>query len=261
MTYRETDEILRRHLAMLQDWPCGPGCSKCCEESFFLINSLEFKVIQKHLQTWNNYHLSRLQERMERAISRLQKYHPKLIKFLDSIEINRHILSKGEYSKLFHVYDSLCQQVKNVPCPFLHHNMCSIYEVRPMVCRTYGLTFDTLEERGIIKYNVCDKLNNPNAKSRLLDGIYLGIEINILRYNQDWWPLPIWLYRAMPDLTFIPNEWREFRDDVLTLDEFRLLQRYFRRNPKTVHFDKADQEAAEQIISRLNNRPNSPRKP
>lgn len=254
LIYQEIDEAIRQHFSTIDEWPCGPGCSKCCEENLFLITSLEFKVIQKHLKTWNTYHLSRLQERVERAISRLQRNHPQLIRFIVHLEANRHQLSKVDHRELFETYDSLCQTVKDLPCPFLYKNRCSIYEYRPLVCRIYGQTYDYVRERGIVKYYTCARLSNAHAKSCLLDGTYLGIEINLIRYNRDWYPLPVWLAKAMPDVTAIPNEWREFEDDVLTLDDFRLLQRYLRRNTQIDTYDPVDQELAQQIINRLTNR-------
>ncbi len=255
LIYRGIDEAIREHFSTIDEWPCGPGCSRCCEENLFLITSLEFKVIQKHLQTWNTYHLSRLQERVKRAIIRLQRNHQQLVRLIVSLDANRHLLSKANHTELFKTYDSLCQAVKDVPCPFLHHNKCSIYECRPIVCRTYGKTFEFAKEQGIIKYNVCTKLSNDHAKSCLLDGTHLGIEISLIRYNRDLFPLPVWLAKAMPDLTSIPNEWREFKDDVLSLDEFRLLQRHLRRDLQADTCDPVDLEAAEQIISRLTNKP------
>ena len=48
------------------------------------------------------------------------------------------------------------QALAGVPCVFLEEGKCSIYEHRPMVCRTYFNVSDTVE--------ICDTIKKPGAK-------------------------------------------------------------------------------------------------
>lgn len=251
--YREADEAIEQHFSKVPNWPCVPGCSRCCEENLFLVGSLEFKVIHKHLLAWSNYHISRLQKRVDRALSRLQNKHQQLFEFMVYIESNRRTLCNKDQLGLMLKYESLCQSVKDVACPFLYHGSCSIYGYRPIVCRTYGKTYDVIEASGLVKYNICEKLNNSSFKSHLLNGTYMGIEIDLLSYNRDRYPLPVWLAKALPNISVIPNEQREFGDPVLSLDEFRLLQKYLRRNKQNA-CDQFEQDLAIKLIQKLTSR-------
>lgn len=71
----------------------------------------------------------------------------------------------------------LIEKYRDVPCPFLVNNECSIYEVRPMVCRTYYNLSEFPE--------LCDTLTFPGQDVPGLDlrTITLADTLNSLMDN------------------------------------------------------------------------------
>ena len=111
----EVDKIISPHTA------CGKGCSHCCNMAVG-ITQWEADRIGKHLGITP-------ESIPEITLSTVDDYH-KQVK----------------------------QSVKdylNVPCPFLDSNECSVYEVRPIACRTcynmsdYPILCDTLNHNGL----------------------------------------------------------------------------------------------------------------
>lgn len=252
LIYKETDEIIKEHFQarQIKEWPCGPGCSECCT-STFTVNSLEFKVIQKHLQGWSVYPISRLQNRLDRFTEKLNKHHPEIAQFLIYIDQNRSTLSQVDSVKFMARYEHALQKAKNIPCPFLDRSLCTIYEYRPLVCRTYGITYEA-PKTSLIKYNVCEKMNLEKCKPFLLDSTYVGLEADLLTYNKDHFPLLIWLDGAIQEgLSNIPNEKRDFEDHYLTIEQFRLSQK-----SKTDYdsFTEEERNEYENIVKIINQR-------
>lgn len=73
-----------------------------------------------------------------------------------------------------------------VPCPFLDAGRCTIYEVRPLACRTYFNMSDTVE--------ICDIVSQPgqsvptlNTKTFMeMSAVSLGLQWSDIR---DWFPI------------------------------------------------------------------------
>ena len=103
-----------------------------------------------------------------------------------------------------------------------------------------------------VKYNVCNNININKYKNMLMDGTFLGTEILAFSYNKDKFPLLIWLCKALPNLTSIPNEHREFINDFLAFDELRLFQKYIKTSPECLTKNEIDN--FNRILNRINQR-------
>lgn len=131
--YRTMDHLLEQNLGR---YPvvCGPGCAHCCNQMVCCTN-LEMDLIAEYLN------VSKSRERRlvkAKAIKRSKKYH----------SLMGH---SGLTTALFweHISSEIRQMLYKRPCPFLRHNKCGIYPVRPPDCRSarvlekrcgYGLT-------------------------------------------------------------------------------------------------------------------------
>jgi hypothetical protein len=96
--------------------PCKKGCSHCCYQTI-IISSWEAEQIAK---------------KTNKKIAEFKGYNPET----DSRE-------------------ELTNRYTGQPCTFLVNNECSIYEVRPFICRTHLSVADD--------FTPCDIKNNPGA--------------------------------------------------------------------------------------------------
>lgn len=99
-----------------ETYQCGKGCSKCCEAQFSIFTS-EADRVRKWFTNLN--HNQRL-----------------------------------ELKVLWSQWRDL--NLKSNRCVFLNENICSIYEARPIICRTQGLPLYFRDEN---KLDIC-QLNN-----------------------------------------------------------------------------------------------------
>ncbi len=117
---------------------CRKGCSYCCvlyiEASvneceaivYYLYNRMDtFFIFLERYPAWR-----RETGRYGDLLLAGMKARMKLRKEKDNIEANRIELSESMMD-----YQSL-----NVSCPFLHNNICTIYEVQPYACATHYVT-------------------------------------------------------------------------------------------------------------------------
>jgi len=92
---------------------CRSGCSICCSNSTYSTSVLEYAYVKKGM---------------------IATFSPEMIK-----------LVKNKAMELLEEKNKLLQEQKDVPymykCPFLIENKCSIYNFRPLICRTFGLLF------------------------------------------------------------------------------------------------------------------------
>lgn len=85
---------------------CKKGCALCCKHSQFPYSLLEMKYLLSGLETLDCSVTDRIEQNLQEILSKKKKFRGK--KFL---------------------YD----------CPFLIDNICSLYNYRGVVCRTFGL--------------------------------------------------------------------------------------------------------------------------
>ena len=112
------DKILERYFDEQKEYIfCKKGCSHCCERGVYPYTELEFKYL---LLGFFKTSLTEQQEIVKRIKELKQEY--------DSCEDKKNF---------------------NHRCPFLDKDgICSVYEYRGVVCRTFGLITYLREEKG-----------------------------------------------------------------------------------------------------------------
>jgi len=79
------------------------------------------------------------------------------ISIIEAEYINKNI----KHSFSFQRYPSISKEHNN-PCPFLINNQCSIYDFRPLVCRTYHVFTDPINcKPGGLSFQYGSATNNP----------------------------------------------------------------------------------------------------
>ena len=108
---------------------CKLGCTHCCRQ-LVAINTFEAEALTAWIQT--------LPESRQQQLA--QRFHQALLKLAAAGLIDRMVnedwLADTESSNQF-ALDYLYQRI---PCPFLEDESCSIYPMRPLVCREYLVT-------------------------------------------------------------------------------------------------------------------------
>lgn len=110
---------------------CKEGCGLCCKFCYYPSSELEYKYIRigmdkifsaEEKETINKKALQIIKDRTE-----FLKTNPNLLDFF---------------------YE----------CPFLSDNSCSIYEYRPILCRSHGLLYKDVENKEKINAPYCKEL-------------------------------------------------------------------------------------------------------
>ncbi len=100
---------------------CKRGCSFCCEEGCYPASNIEYLYIKSAMDRLDKD----LQERIKDEIKRLKEQKEK---------------ERGDKKWLY-------------KCPFLIDNVCSVYNNRLIVCRTFGIPY--FNDEGKIKTPFC----------------------------------------------------------------------------------------------------------
>jgi Fe-S-cluster containining protein len=125
---------------------CRKGCTGCCSDIVLTTNT-EFDLIVYELRKWEPKQLTILFAKTKHAWEMFSEINPDAAEHYSKTRTNDSIL--------FDDIDVALQTIKlPVPCPFLFHDSCSIYPVRPVVCRTHGVTKWGEEE----EFRVCEKI-------------------------------------------------------------------------------------------------------
>ena len=110
---------------------CKEGCSHCCEDGEYPMSKIEFLYL----------------------ISGINKLTPDIV-----IEIEKKIFELKNAKDLHNNNEKFRHE-----CPFLHKNKCSVYQNRPIICRTHGLAFFSKDEQLLVPNCVSLGLNYSNV--------------------------------------------------------------------------------------------------
>lgn len=106
---------------------CKAGCGLCCKTSYYAASEVEYSYVRTGFKNLSED----LQEIIRnRAIQALK---------------DRNMFLKNNPDTLKFSYK----------CPFLINEACSIYEYRPMLCRSHGLIYNDVEKTGKINAPYC----------------------------------------------------------------------------------------------------------
>lgn len=103
------------------DRVCTKGCSICCHQ---VVNV--FKDEAEIIKTYVTNHFTLEQRKITIAIA--EEYIKK---------VNKSFKGKKFTALDFHYKNHKEDCFKGIQCPFLHNNLCAIYEVRPIECRAF----------------------------------------------------------------------------------------------------------------------------
>ena len=90
---------------------CKKGCSYCCKSGNYPVSDIEFQFIELGVMQLDRGRKKAIKKRVERIGKAYRKYQQ---------------LAEPKVPFRYH-------------CPFLFENACTIYQYRPIICRTYGL--------------------------------------------------------------------------------------------------------------------------
>jgi len=107
---------------------CRKGCDACCRQMVPLAPAEVF-ALAAYLDGLAPAKAAAVLERFDQAVEALEE------KGLAEALRNRQGLSAAEMQALDRAYFAA-----QIACPFLEDRACSIHEVRPLVCREYGVT-------------------------------------------------------------------------------------------------------------------------
>ncbi|MBX3303699.1 MAG: YkgJ family cysteine cluster protein [Nitrospira sp.] len=129
--FRKTAHWFERAKAFLLDnLPCCQGCSHCCI-GLFPVTLLDWQEIQRGLASCPANDRKRMEGIAREQVNQLRVAAPRLItnQFVDQ-------WSDEEMDRVIERFNSL-------PCPALESDgRCSVYEFRPLVCRSMGIPPD-----------------------------------------------------------------------------------------------------------------------
>lgn len=141
-------EIERKRSENNVKFICHKGCDNCCS-SYFYVSQIEYFAIKRYLEK-NNADFKQLKEKARIVLDLLKCSHV------------------AEYNKLKSLINDLDEIFDDEAlsyfrqCIFLNKGCCSIYSVRPFICRLHGVSN---------KFVVCDKVYNKSKQmlSKRLD--------------------------------------------------------------------------------------------
>lgn len=166
--------------------PCRKGCSTCCQEnSVFRVTRTEWDLIRDRLESLDPTEVLGLVERTN-AI-----YGP----FRDQMEQ----VSKNWETADFDA-ENLALDGLPVGCPALSGDLCLLYEVRPLICRSYGYMAATI--RGKESLLICKTYGEPfiaGLRDQGMEHVPLpnfepfAKQLTSLNGAREVKPLPLWI--------------------------------------------------------------------
>jgi len=120
--------------------PCRPGCTACCHGPFD-ISAADVLLVRAGVEALPHEQQRAVRQRADALLTRMREAEPGW----DGGAIG----DIGEDR-----FDALADRLADAPCPCLDENgACLIYQYRPLVCRTMGLSMQTRGDR--IIENAC----------------------------------------------------------------------------------------------------------
>ena len=181
---------------------CIAGCSKCCHD-FFFVTEMEFLTVLEYLD-YNKYDISDYVTRAKKVLADIKLKYPLIIDKLDEYMPTTQTSRRPETTFFDDSFNS-----KDLPiCIFVNEeNKCSIYDVRPYVCRGYG----TSETCVFINNNKIDFQEKVNL---ILEGDMLSSSVSEKTIIKRPYPLFYWFAYFLDEKYYdiVITKMRKFRD-------------------------------------------------
>lgn len=160
---RELDEQIYGKVSV----KCKKGCNECCKD-YFGISEVEFAIIMDYL--YGRLGSEKTEEIIKKGISACVDFEKRNPSYFKQLEQNVTGMSGYESMKM----DIVNMPEKQDECLFLDEDGgCSIYAVRPIICRTHGVCYFSKD----VEHAVCDMI--PSYKSNMEN------MLNIDKYEND----------------------------------------------------------------------------
>lgn len=155
---------------------CKKSCNYCCND-YFYISEAEFYIIVYYMYYYKNKaFINNIRDNSMQQYRSLLKLYPKeaqyLSQYIQTQQYKSDIIkfSPGQYMRL------------DKPCPFLINGKCSIYSVRPLVCRAYGTeTGNKISKCNNVRYRGKFSYNKTDDFLRIVNHTFSG-NVVIRRY-------------------------------------------------------------------------------
>lgn len=197
--YQQIDAHIGQHYqahpskALLQ--PCKKGCSFCCSQ-FFEISEGEAMYILSYLEGATTEQKNYYKEMISRTYQHFQK------EYSDFYQKYFAHSNEEPFDEEAYFEEELRYEIR-IPCPFLNsEGACSIYEYRPLICRTTGSSFTTADDVGeiceLIPSSLKAQLWQANLQS-FEEEIWKASELTSFTSSEEilvlrQYPLFYWLY-------------------------------------------------------------------
>ena len=135
---------------------CKMGCAKCCSNGDYPFSEIEVQLLKQGF---------------------------------NKLDDDTKLIIKQKIAKILEDKKTNTKEPFTYPCPFLIDNVCSVYECRGIICRTFGLIY--LKEGAKMQFPFCayEGLNYSNVLDKEKDMLMadkmkeLGIEVEPKAYN------------------------------------------------------------------------------
>lgn len=202
--YARADRLIDSHYSKHNVKPiCRKGCSECCS-TVFNVSIIEFFLICREMIKLDFKRIALVKHRVLQSISYLNCEQPELLNYLRSD--HSELDFKNMSLKIYELSKGV-----NLDCPFLteltnRERICSVYNVRPLICRIAGTSYYTdIENMYICSYIGTNKTimdcgpSTVDIWSSFIKDI-LTIRYNDACYRGSVYPLIYWLYLALNEL-------------------------------------------------------------
>lgn len=144
-TYHDFDKKLHRTFFRSK---CIKDCNYCCYD-YFYISEAEFYTIAYYLFCYKDKtFINNIKQKGYRQYQALSKIYPDEITYL-----SKYVPIQQYQDNIMKFRPDQKNMRLDVSCPFLINGVCSIYPVRPFVCRAYGTeTGEHISKCNNVKY-------------------------------------------------------------------------------------------------------------
>lgn len=152
--YKNIDkEISKGRKTLNLESKCGKGCSECCHQ-IFNISEIEFCIIVDYVS--NNFNKKQIENLFEKSNSIVEYLMKNDRFFYENLQSD---ITGGNV--LDYLYGNFAMKKNVLPksCVFLNDkNECSIYQMRPIICRTHGVSYLNKDYNNVL----CSKISVTN---------------------------------------------------------------------------------------------------
>lgn len=136
---------------------CKKGCAECCSQ-FFNISEIEFAIIMDYLMM--SLGKDGVNKIIEKALKLSNDFKAKLPDYYNQLE--EDVTGYSNLDFCMTIVKGLPYK-QGFPCVFLaENNSCSVYSVRPLICRIHGLAYFSRD----IDHELCSLIKSSELNKK-----------------------------------------------------------------------------------------------